>query len=624
MRILKKNKAWLVLFGAFLLLTNPANAQIRGNKNTDSLKTLQDSLKTTKDSVKVKGDIETTVKYVAKDSLVYKMRSKMVFMYGNARVTYGKTQLDAENIQLDQANNTVSARGKVDSTGKKISIPTIQDGTEKYEAEAIDYNIKTRKAQVYKAVTQQGEAVVQGNRIRKDTEGNIYVEEGRYTTCNLAHPHFYIQSNKIKVIPQKQVVVGPFNFHLADIPTPLGFAFGIFPIFNTNKAKSGVIVPVYGEESRGRGFFLRNGGYYWAVSEYVGLQFLGEIYSKGGWGLNTNGTYTKKYAYNGSFSMRYNRRLTGEEGNRGEAIQDFWINWSHSPQSKGSSRFSASVNAGTNGFNRRNATQINNRVSNSFNSSISYSKTFIGTPFSMAATIRHDMNLSSGSFTPVSDQNTTTTNLAVPKAIMNMALPDISLNMNRIFPLNFSNITSSGTKWWQTFGISYSFRGTNQLTNSPQTTATSFPFQVFRDGFILNNNPPSQVDTLSFLADFPEVFKRGQIGAVHSIQGGWTMKLFKYFNLNPSFSYNETWYPRRLDFNYDEASGSVKVDTLGAFSRFYNYNMSAAITTRIFGTYNVGGRRVEAIRHTMMPSVSMFYTPDFSQERFGFFQRVPL
>ena len=570
----------------------------------DSIRaTPQDSIKKAKkDSLNKNRDIETTINYHSEDSVVYIPGDRMI-LYNGTWVSQGPIKLDAERLEINPKTNIVYAYGMPDSTGAIIGIPKFKNGAEEYEASQIEYNFGSKRGLIKNVVTKQGDGYIQGKLVKKDADGNLYLGKGMYTTCNLAHPHFFIQANKIKMVNNKQIVVGPFNFHMADIPTPIGFIFGIFPL-NTQTRKSGIIVPGYGEEPLGRGFYLRNGGYFWAASEYTNVAFTGEIYSKGGWGLNITSQYLKRYNYSGTLALSYNRRLTGEEGQR-TAIQDFWIRWSHSPQSRGSSRFSASVNAGSNGYNaRNNLTDPYSRLSASFNSNVTYSKNFTGTPFSTAITLRHDMN--------------------VATRIMNMSLPDFSLNMNRIYPLNFPNVTSSGTKWWQTLSVGYSIRGTNQLTNLSTTSSSALPFVASKGDYLTDPRTLTRPDTLSFLKNFPTVLDRAQVGAVHSVPISLTLRLLRFFSVSPSYNYNETWYLKRLNYSRDAKTGGIKIDTINKFSRFYNYSMSVGLTTRIFGTYQIGGRKVEAIRHTLIPSISMSYAPDFSATKYDFYQNIKL
>jgi hypothetical protein len=606
-QVKKRWLCFLLLLSTAVLSYTVSYAQVANSRQNTPSKgdTLTgDSLRVKRDSIR-RGDIETTVKYDAKDSIVYDLRSKLVYLYGNAHVNYGNIQLDAEQIQIDQNTNVVHANGIPDSTGKLLGKPKFKDGGNTFEAQAMSYNFITRKGIIREVVTNQGEGYIQGQRVKKDAEDNLYLGNAKYTTCNLAHPHFYIYAKKIKRIGDKQIVTGPFNFNLGDVPLPVGFLFGLFPQ-TTKSRKSGIIFPTYGEEPNGRGFFLRNGGYYWATNEYMNLVFLGEIYSRGGWGLNLSSQYLKRYHFTGNWSMRYNRRLQGEEGNQVN-IDDFWVSWSHTPQSKTSGRFSASVNAGTNGFNSRN--QINDpygttRLSASFNSNVTYSKIFTGTPFSITASIRHDMN--------------------VLTKIMNLTLPDFSLNVNRLYPLNLSNITSSGSHWWQTLNIGYTARGSNQLSNVIGGSQ-SFSFPIDYGSTVLNGNSLNKRDTLNFLGQFPTVLSNAQLGMQHTIPVSLTVKLLRYFSLNPSLNYTETWYPRRLDYSVNPLTGRVRVDTVNKFSRFYSYSMGASLTTRIFGTYTFSGRgRIQAIRHTIIPNIGFSYSPDFSAERYGFYQKLQL
>lgn len=556
----------------------------------------QDSLNVRADTV-VKGDIETTIKYTARDSIITDQETRTVHLYGDAKVTYGEIELDAAEIHINYLTNEVDARGVEDSTGTLVGVPKFKNGAEEYEAKGMVYNFKTKKGIINQVITQQGEGFVHGETVKKDAENNMYIGEAIYTTCNLAHPHFHISADKIKVVHDKQLVTGPFHLVISDVPTPFGFLFGIFP-FTKKKpnGNSGIIFPTYGEEPRDRGFFLRDGGYYWAVSEYMGISFLGEIYSRGGWGLSTNSNYRKRYRFSGSFNLQYNRRRNGEEGFQ-EINEDFWLRWSHVPESRGTGRFSASVNAGTSTFNTRNARDISRRISPTFNSNVSYSNSLLKGAVTYSLNARHDMNTQTG--------------------IMNLTLPDLNVSVTRIYP--FKRSISSGNKaWYETLSIGYSLVGNNRLTNAPSISDSTF------SGLPVTNALPSQTtDTLGFnIANLPQLFRQADIRAQHSIPVSMSLKLFKYFSLNPSLNYTETWYPYRLDFNNSTTNPQgIEIDTLRQFSRTYSYSASAGLTTRIYGTkYFKNSRRLEAIRHTMIPNVSLSYSPDFSRDEYGFYE----
>ena len=310
------------------------------NKN-DTLINKADSLGIQSDSLQIpppKSDIETTIFYSANDSINSSLESKIIKLYGNAKIKYGEIELEADEIIIDYERSTITARGKLDSLGHRVGYPIFKNGSELYETRDIVYNFKSKKAKISEVVTQQGEGIVHGDVVYKNDKNELFTIGNAYTTCNLAHPHFRIVSNKAKAIPNDKIVTGPFYMELSDVPLPLGFAFGMFPA--QKKSSSGILVPSYGEERR-RGFFLRNGGYYFDISDYVKVALTGDLYSKGSSAVYLNSMYRKRYAYNGnlSFSMTNNRLTENIEDS--QKIRDFRIAWSHSPQTKGSGRFSA-------------------------------------------------------------------------------------------------------------------------------------------------------------------------------------------------------------------------------------------------------------------------------------------
>ena len=297
-----------------------------------------------KDSLSKTTDLETTVFYSAIDSTVLDAEKQVVNLYGGAKLKYGNIALEADYIRLDWSKNEVFAKGTLDTATKKIiGLPVFTQGQDKYDSEEVRYNFKSKRASIKAIVTQQGEGFVQGKTVKKDEEDNLYIRNAIYTTCNLTHPHFHIKASKIKVVGKKEIISGPFHFELNDIPLPIGLPFGFFPYSQPKEAgKSGIIVPTYGEEPSGRGFYLREGGYYWAASENIGVRFTGQIYSKGGWGLGANSQYNKRYRFAGRFNLAFNRNTNGDEFSPTKRT-DFSLQWSHSPQSRGNSSFSASI-----------------------------------------------------------------------------------------------------------------------------------------------------------------------------------------------------------------------------------------------------------------------------------------
>lgn len=550
----------------------------------------QDSTTVALDSAQQQvGEIETTINYTARDSILMEVPNQIVRLYGEAKITYGSIVLTASEIEINYQTKIVTAKSTTDSLGNEVGKPVFQDGEEVYETDNMKYNFETRKAIIDGVVTQQGEAVMQGEKVFKNQRDELFIAQAKYTTCNMADPHFHIQSSKLKVIPGKKVVSGPFHIKVKDIPTPIGFAFGMFPV--PKQKVSGIVFPTYGEEKR-RGFFLQNGGYYFAINDYIDLTLTGDLYSKGSWGVNANSRYIKRYAYSGNFSLKYNNQTGLNEGDSTQ-INDFWINWSHSPQSKGSTRFSASVNAGTSTYNQNNPTlDLRNTLNQDFNSSVSFSKTFRGTPFSMNASSRLQQNINTGLF--------------------NFLLPELAVNMSRIYPFKFGS--ASAKNWLQKISFSWNMNSTNRMTNN-RIGDPGFPVIGYE----------SENDTIVPMSELglSGLWERAQNGVRHQIPISTSMNIFKFITFSPSFSYSELWYFKELNYRWIEEASAVQVDTLNKFSRAYQYNGSGSFNTRLYGTLNFGkGKKIEAIRHVMIPSFSMSFSPDFSDEKYGYYQEV--
>lgn len=531
-----------------------------------------------------KSDLEDEVKYTAEDSVIYDAAASKVYLYHNARVDYTNLTLTAEYIEIDLKKSLAFAKGKEDSTGKLLGKPVFTQGADKYAANAMTYNFKSKRAKIQGIVTQQGEGYIHGESVKKTPENEMYIRDAQYTTCNLEHPHFHIQASKIKLIPNKKLVSGPFNLHFMDVPTPFGFGLGIFPTPQT--AASGIIVPTYGE-AIDRGFFLRNGGYYWHVNDYVDARFLGDIYSKGSYGFSVIANYKKRYRVNGNLDIRYNKRIAGDD-NLSPVGEDFWINWNHNPETRGSSSFSASVNLGTSTFNERNSFSTNNYLSSTFSSNVSYSKTFRGTPFNLAINARQQQNV-------VSKQ-------------IDIDLPTLNLNMNRIFP--FKRGGGSGKTWYEKIGVAYTMALQNSLSN-----------KFSKSAFVAR---PEKTDTILAFEErnLNTLFRGMKNGMRHSIPISTSFNVLKYLQVAPGFNYDEVWYLQRLDYNWDQNRKALITDTLRQFSRAYNFNTSVSLQTRLYGTFFVRKAGIEAIRHIMNPTIGFSYRPDLSDPRFGMMKEV--
>ena len=527
-----------------------------------------------------KGDIETTVIYSSRDSIHLNMRTRVVDLYGKAKIDYNPIALEADEIKMNWDINQLEATGRVDSTGKKIGAPIFKNGAETYQTKDIKYNFKTEKAIISGLVTQQGDGIVHGDEVFKNAKGELLLPEAKYTTCNLAHPHFMIRAKKVKLLPNKTMIAGPFHFEINDVPLPLGFAFGMFP--NMEERTSGVIFPTYGEE-RNRGFFLKDGGYYFALNDYVNLALTGNIYTKGGYGFNAQSAYFKRYAFRGNFNFSFTKTLLeNEETLIKEGKNDFRLTWSFSPQNKSTGRFSANVNMASSSYNKNNILSSNTeQARTNLSSSVSYSKSFAGTPFSLGLSGRFNQNL------------------ATQKASIN--LPDINFNVQNIYPLK--NVGKGSKSWYNKIVFRYGMTGTNSINN-----------QISTDSIV-----PLSLETL------PELFQNASNGMKHTIPISTSFKFLKHFTVSPSASYTELWYFKKLDHKYDPELQTVVTDTINGFNRANSYSLSAGMNTRIYGTYFFNRKTgIQAIRHVMNPSISYSYRPDFGDPSYDYWQEVQI
>ena len=565
------------------------------------------------DTLKKKEDVETTVFYSAVDSTVLDADKQVVNLYGGAKLKYGAIALEADYIRLDWAKNEVFARGTKDSlTQKMIGLPVFTQGTDKYDSEEIRYNFKSKRAAIKAIVTQQGEGFVQGKTVKKDEEENLYIRNAIYTTCNLSHPHFHIKASKIKVVGKKEIISGPFHFELNDIPLPIGLPFGFFPYSQPREAgKSGIIIPTYGEEPSGRGFYLREGGYYWAASENIGIRFTGQIYSKGGWGLGANSQYNKRYHFTGSFNLALNRNSNGDEFSPTKRT-DFALQWSHSPQSRGTSSFSASVNIASNSYNQFNNYNSQQYLSNTIGSSVQYTKSF-------GQTVRTGISLRI-------NQNTTTRVFD--------AGTEFNFGLNQFQPFKSKN--SLGDRFLDQFRLGLDFSGSVSMTNQVSDPYTRYEFDVFPRssnsirGIIQKPFIPKGADDLPpgvipvDASTIPLLWEKAQTKFNYSIPLSLpNLKLNKYINLTPGVSWSGNMYTRSYKYTYMKSDSTVRIDTVGGLPKFNSQlSFSASMNTRIYGTLRLKTGRLEALRHTIAPSISLSYTPDYSDPTYGYYQDV--
>ncbi|WP_308777100.1 putative LPS assembly protein LptD [uncultured Bacteroides sp.] len=523
------------------------------------------------DTVK-KEPLDAPVVYEASDSIVF-LKGGFAHLYGNGKVNYQNIELTSQLISMNMDSSTVYARGVPDSTGVDQGTPVFKDGDTPYESKIMRYNFKTKKGFINTITTQQGEGYVTSSEAKKGPDNEIYMRHGRYTTCdNHEHPHFYLKLSMAKVRPKKDVVFGPAQLVVEDVPLPIAVPFGFFP-FNSSYS-SGFIMPTYGDEMN-RGFYLRDGGYYFAISDQMDLKLLGEIYTKGSWGLSAASTYNKRYKFSGSFNASYLVTKTGEKNMPDYTVsKDFRIQWSHRQDAKANpnSTFSASVNFATSSYDRSSLSTLYDPSSYSNNtkaSSISYSRNFPSIGLNISSTFNITQNTQDSS--------------------LNMTLPDLNIALNRFYPFKRKKAVGD-ERWYEKISVQY----TGSLTNSVNTT-----------------------DNLLFKTPF----SKWQTGMKHYIPVEANFTLFKYINITPSFNYTERWYTRKVMQHYDERLGEAVKDTVNGFNRVYDYNMALSMNTKLYGMYKplFWKKKDITIRHVLTPSVSYTYTPDFGKARFGYY-----
>lgn len=517
-------------------------------------------------------DLDNTVNFTAKDSLVM-MAQNTAYMYGDSKVVYGDIDLAADEIRMDMKESVVYAVGREDSTGEVIGQPIFKDRSGEYESKTMQYNFKTGRGYITDVVTQQGEGYLTGGRTKKMEDNTYYMEDGRYTTCDdHEHPHFYMQLTKAKVIPKKNIVTGPAYMVLCDVPLPLAVPFGYFPF--SSKYSSGIIMPTFGDDYQ-RGFYLSNGGYYFAISDYIDLALTGEIYTKGSWGLAAQSRYRARYKYSGNFNMSYLITITGDKGSPDYMKQkNFRLGWTHTQDTKANPNmsFSASVNFATSGYSRND---VNSYYSQSFtentkNSTVNFSYRF------------------SSKF-----QMSTTASIAqrTQDSTLSVSFPNVTLSLSQIAPFKRKRAVGS-EKWYEKIKLSY--------TGTFQNSLTSKQNEFFKKSLI----------------------KDWSNGMRHSIPVSATFNMFKYINVSPSVSMNDRMYTRKIHRAWDPAASAEVMDTTYSFYNIFDFNASISFDTKIYGFFqplSFLGDKIKMIRHVLSPSVSFSASPDFSKPFWGYY-----
>lgn len=600
------NITTVALLSIFLLSLN-ANAQ-QSVKSTNDRKSLMgkadttalaaDSLLVGKDSTVQKVDtlsvkfadseIKNPINYTAEDSIVYDLETRTMYLYNKADLKYDNIALTADSVEFDWKTFTLAAGGrKNDSTGEISGKPIFTESGKEYRAGRMAYNFKTKRGKVFDVITQEGEAYIHSEAVKRNEFEEWYSLRAKYTTCNLDHPHFYFQSKKVKVVPNKVLVTGPANLVVGGAPTPLFIPFGIFPA--KQGRRSGIIVPKPGQDVQ-YGFFLREGGYFWAVNDYLSMKFTADVFTNGTFGINIGSQYKVNYKANGNIAFTYYRTQPADPDlPNAKATNAFGVQWNHTqdPKSIPNSNFSVNLNAQSSNFYSASRVTDSRLLQTQFNSGASFSRIFPGKPVSLSLNFNHAQNLLNKS--------------------VSIQFPVFRLNVSRITPFKLK-ISTGTPKWFENIGFQYSFE-TKAILNTYDSLF--FRKQTFTKDLKYGINQ-------TFTVDAPITF-------------------FKYFNFNPSFSYQERWYFQKENKSWnpdtvylanentgkiDTFYGRIMRDTLSGFYGVRDFSVAATLTTKLTGIFNFKGKLVKAVRHIFTPLVGFTYKPDFGSAAWRYYTNV--
>ena len=539
-------------------------------------KAIDDSIALDSANRRKKNGIDAPVHYVANDSLIYEGGSGMAYLYGDANVKYEDMDLKSEEIYMCLDSSLVHARGGKDSTGVAFGTPVFVMGKDTYETDSMAFNFKTKKGLISNVYTEQEDGFLTSELSKRNSAGEIFLQHGRYTTCDDPHPDFYLALSRAKVTPGKKVVFGPAYLVVADVPLPFAIPYGFFPF--SKSYSSGFIMPTYGDETE-RGFYLRDGGYYFAISDKMDLKVLGEIYTKGSWGLSAASNYKKRYKYSGSFFASYQNTINGEKNMPDYSKQtSFKIQWSHRQDAKANPfrTLSASVNFATSSYERNNLTSMYNPQSYSQTtrtSSVSMTNTFSSIGMTLSTTMNLSQNMRDSS--------------------ISMTLPDLNISISRFYPFKRKKMAGK-ERWYEKISMSY----TGQLSNSINT----------KEDKLMHS---------SLTRDWRN-------GMQHNIPISGNFTLFNYLNINPSINFTDRMYTNKINRSWDEQAQKEVTDTIDGFYNIYNWSMSVSASTKLYVFYTpwrkLFGDKIKTIRHVFTPQVSFNYAPDFSSSRYGYYE----
>ena len=541
-------------------------------------KHIDDSIRLDSLNRKKSNSLDAPVDFSSNDSLVYDATTKEAKLYGESKVKYQNMDLSSDRISMNLDSNIVHATGTADTAGVLTGKPVFVMGSDTYESDTMSFNFKTKKGFINSVYTAQQDGYLSSQESKRDSSGVLYLQHGRYTTCDQEHPDFYIALSRAKVRPGKDVVFGPAYLVVADVPLPLAIPYGFFPF--TKNYSSGFIMPSYGDESS-RGFYLRDGGYYFAMSDKWDLKLLGEIYTKGSWGVSVASNYRKRYKYSGSFLFSYQNTKNGEKGMPDYAEQtSFKLQWSHRQDAKANpyTSLSASVNFASTSYERNNLSSMYNpqTLTQSLRtSSVSWSSTFSSIGMTLSGTANLSQNMIDST--------------------VSLTLPDLNISISRFYPFKRKHAAGK-ERWYEKISMSY----TGQLSN--------------------------KIDTKESMLFKSNLIKDWQNGFKHDIPIQANFTLFNYINVTPSFNFTDRMYSNKVTQSWDEDAQEARSDTTYGFYNVFDWRMNVSASTKLYGFWTpsrkIFGDKIQAIRHVMTPQITFSYAPDNGSRYYETYQKT--
>ena len=538
-------------------------------------KAVDDSLAADSLNRQRKNGIDAPVEYTATDSMTYDGVTGVAHLFGKSHVKYENMDLQSDQIYMALDSSLVHATGSVDTTGRKYGTPVFKMGSDTYETDTMAFNFKTKKGLINNVYTQQEDGYMTSELSKRDGKGDMHLYHGRYTTCDQPHPDFYFAMSRAKVRPGKDVVFGPTYLVVADVPLPFAIPYGFFPF--TKSYSSGFIMPTYGDETS-RGFYLRDGGYYFAISDKMDLKLIGEIYTKGSWGLTATSNYRKRYRYNGSLLVSYQNSVEGDKNMPDYSkTTSFKVLWQHSQDAKANPyrTLRASVNFATSSYERNNLTSMYNPQSytqSTRTSSVSWGTKFSSLGMSLSTTFNLNQNMRDSTIA--------------------LTLPDLNISVANFYPFKRKKAVGN-ERWYEKISVRYTGQFKNEISTKEDKLMHSSLTKDWRNG--MQHNIP--------------------------ISGNFT--LFNFLNVNPTFNFTDRMYTQKYKRSWDEQRQQEVVDTLQGFYNVYNWNMSLGLSTKVYGFFipnrKLFGDKIDRIRHVFTPTVTFSYAPDFSASRYGYF-----